>query len=1010
MTQSERERHQQQERVWLAQARQTGIPPGELSARRHVFHEPVVILAGGTVKENQPNIDRFRSTVMQAFNGIKGTIISGGTNAGIAGLAGEIADAEGAVKGGRLQVLGYLPDAHLCDQPADARYTEVIPFEGEHEVVPPLQYWTDLLSSGVKPASVRLLAMDGGDIAAFEFRLALALGAWVGVVEPATRAAASLLTDAEWRDCPRLLPLPDDPSVIQAFVRPPQSSLSAEQIELTAQKIHASYLEAKHYQNPGPAVQAWETLAEDFRNANRMQASASAALLEQEGFCIEAQTGTLKPLELTPEEVERLAEREHGRWVVERLQQGWRYHETRISGSKLHPDILPWKKLTGAVKTLDRDAVRNWPKLLAQAGLLVRRRKLPRGAIPFVLAAAGHRDLAEKDELLRNEVGGLIGRIKQRMKSTPLLLLCTLDEGADRLIAEAAWERGVYIAVVLPTSRDAYLKSLPEAARVVAAKWFYRAALVIDLSAQSARDELDLYGRPSVATARTPISFIAKHCQALIALWDGSDANPDDCTFEAVRSVLIGVEYENCLEPLRGTVYQIVTPRSRQAPPADAFRINVLRCSSDLDETLPAVPKERCEKLSETIDKEEGRDESSIKASQLVNWQLVRRRGFWKWWALVAKAGDEQGGFLERNRARLWQRLVEPSPTEAQLDAFNKDASELKQEFRLKQNDGDFEPRQYPDRIDDLFSRADGLADRSHQWKRGFSQGILFFAFLAAVGFETHGEFFSTIHSLWFLFPGFIVVAFLLHLEAARRGIEDCSLDSRVLAEALRVQYFWELGGVHKPVWQHYTAHRPTELGWVISALRGLSLSSFEDHPRPKPDTATKLDVELALNRWVKKQAKWYADKSRKQHKLCKWLEWPSNAILIAVVVVSIAVGLSLSFGPRSAEHYIDSIDKKIRWAIAVASLLAGILKVWLEQEGYDEQARNYRRMSHLFAHRQQKIEQLLKNVPSGANSKDSEQVRDAIWILRELGAKALEENSIWLIMHREHPLKVSNT
>jgi hypothetical protein len=31
-----------------------------------------------------------------------------------------------------------------------------------------------------------------------------------------------------------------------------------------------------------------------------------------------------------------------------------------------------------------------------------------------------------------------------------------------------------------------------------------------------------------------------------------------------------------------------------------------------------------------------------------------------------------------------------------------------------------------------------------------------------------------------------------------------------------------------------------------------------------------------------------------------------------------------------------------------------------------------------------------------------------AIKVLYDAGVKALEENSIWLIMHREHPMKVS--
>jgi hypothetical protein len=45
-------------------------------------------------------------------------------------LAGEIALAERAKKGGPLEVLGYIPRNLPYDQPADVRYTELVPSEG----------------------------------------------------------------------------------------------------------------------------------------------------------------------------------------------------------------------------------------------------------------------------------------------------------------------------------------------------------------------------------------------------------------------------------------------------------------------------------------------------------------------------------------------------------------------------------------------------------------------------------------------------------------------------------------------------------------------------------------------------------------------------------------------------------------------------------------------------------------------------------------------------------------
>jgi len=202
-----------------------GEKPVGLFAKRASFIQPLVILSGGTARVYQANIDRFRQVVLDAFYGFTGTLISGGTRAGVAGLAGEIAVAEHAQKGGRLEVLGYLPRGLPDDQSADSRYTEWVPSKGlSFGPMDALQYWTDLLFARVKPQDVRVLAIDGGHISAFEYRLAIALGASVGVMEPAMRAASDLLADPDWRDCSGLVGLPGDARSVRAFIGPKQSA------------------------------------------------------------------------------------------------------------------------------------------------------------------------------------------------------------------------------------------------------------------------------------------------------------------------------------------------------------------------------------------------------------------------------------------------------------------------------------------------------------------------------------------------------------------------------------------------------------------------------------------------------------------------------------------------------------------------------------------------------------------------------------------------------------------
>jgi hypothetical protein len=82
----------------------------------------------------------------------------------------------------------------------------------------------DIVSSGIHPSQVRLLGINGGSIAAAEYRIALAFGAKAAMVEGTGREASRLLSDPEWAD-PELglLSLPANKEAISSFLNPKTS-------------------------------------------------------------------------------------------------------------------------------------------------------------------------------------------------------------------------------------------------------------------------------------------------------------------------------------------------------------------------------------------------------------------------------------------------------------------------------------------------------------------------------------------------------------------------------------------------------------------------------------------------------------------------------------------------------------------------------------------------------------------------------------------------------------------
>lgn len=147
--------------------------------------------------------------------------------------------------------------------------------------------------------------------------------------------------------------------------------------EQLARSIHSAYvaMEAAHGKTPAtnPSMVPWESLPEGLRQANIDQAAGIGDKMEAIGAIIVPESAGAPEFQFTGEEVERLAEQEHERWMRDKLSQGWRYGQPRDDERKIHPDLLPWAALSEADKDKDRNAVRTLPGTLHDAGFQILR-------------------------------------------------------------------------------------------------------------------------------------------------------------------------------------------------------------------------------------------------------------------------------------------------------------------------------------------------------------------------------------------------------------------------------------------------------------------------------------------------------------------------------------------------------------------------------------------------------------------------------------------------------------
>jgi voltage-gated potassium channel Kch len=154
--------------------------------------------------------------------------------------------------------------------------------------------------------------------------------------------------------------------------------------EVLARAMHEEYVRDQERQGQttetNPALVPWDELEEARKESNRAQAAHIGVKLASAGCDLgplvdwDAEAFTFEA-----EELERLAEMEHERWVREREGAGWTLGP-KAPGKTTSPYLVPWSELEEDIRELDRLFIRGLPRFLAKAGLQIVR--VPGGGMP----------------------------------------------------------------------------------------------------------------------------------------------------------------------------------------------------------------------------------------------------------------------------------------------------------------------------------------------------------------------------------------------------------------------------------------------------------------------------------------------------------------------------------------------------------------------------------------------------------------------------------------------------
>ena len=383
---------------WLTRRVHSGVKPPEecrrildlLTLAQHVakgtkpskarlkFESPVLIIAGGADSLNADEVERLRPLLEESLASFQGTVVSGGTTAGVPGCVGVVAAKLERLNKKQFRLVAYRPEKLPDEAKPHGQYKEVVKCGDGFIPEQILLNWSDIFAAGIPPKDVLVFGFGGGPLSALEYRIALGLGASVGIATGTGGAADDLVADPLWSSLSNLCPLPADPMTVRAFVIPSKEKFGQSVLEQMAMEFHDRYL-ADNTTGLPDNLKPWADLGDTFKMSNRGQAAYAVEILQTAGFGVrqKKKPRVFDGRRFTSREIEYMAELEHGRWNVERVRAGWRYAKTKNVQKKMSPSLVPWNELPdgkNGVRKYDRDAVRVFPKILAKAGLEVYRK------------------------------------------------------------------------------------------------------------------------------------------------------------------------------------------------------------------------------------------------------------------------------------------------------------------------------------------------------------------------------------------------------------------------------------------------------------------------------------------------------------------------------------------------------------------------------------------------------------------------------------------------------------
>lgn len=213
----------------------------------------------------------------------------------------------------------------------------------------------------------------------------------------------------------------------------------------------------------------------------------------------------------------------------------------------------------------------------------------------------------------------------------------------------------------------------------------------------------------------------------------------------------------------------------------------------------------------------------------------------------------------------------------------------------------------------------------------------------------------AALRPLIFYFLASVLIGIGLAFIARQKNWHRRYLDYRVLAEGLRVQYYWSVAGVlregqSKFAYDNFLRQRDIDLGWIRNVMRvaGTRVDA-------QPVWFNKESVKFVLDEWIgteggNGQLQYYKTKAMEKAKINRVTGTLARISLWA----GIGIGVFLAFFLDDFGHVYES---PLIILMGILPLIAGVAEAYTQRKADRELATQYEFMAQVFANARRRID-----------------------------------------------------